>query len=122
MAYASAVDLDEAYRVGQKAVELAAAGQSGQMATILRNSGPIYRVRYDKVPLAEVANSERAFPPHWIAPGGCDVTDDFVRYAKPLLGDEMIRLPIVDGRQRMTRFRPIYAEKKLSKYIPQADR
>jgi len=29
MAYASAVDLDEAYRVGQKAVELAAAGQSG---------------------------------------------------------------------------------------------
>ena len=40
MAYASAVDLDEAYRVGQKAVELAAAGQSGFMATILRDPGP----------------------------------------------------------------------------------
>ena len=86
MAYASTVDLDEAYRVGQKAVELAAAGQSGFMATILREPGPIYSVRYDKVPLAEVANSERTFPKQWIAPSGCDVTDDFVRYAKPLVG------------------------------------
>jgi 6-phosphofructokinase 1 len=122
MVHASAVDLDEAYRVGQKAVELAAAGQSGFMATILRDSGPIYSVRYEKVPLAEVANSERSFPKHWIAPSGCDVTDDFVRYAKPLLGSEMITLPTIDGRQRMTRFEPIFAEQKLPKYVPQADR
>ena len=122
MAYASAVDLDEAYCVGQKAVELAAAGQGGFMATILRNPGPIYSVRYDKVPLTEVANSERCFPKQWIAPNGCDVTDDFVRYAKPLLGSDMISLPTIDGRQRMTRFEPIYAEQKLPKYIPQADR
>ena len=122
MAYASAVDLDEAYGVGQKAVELAAAGQSGYMATILRNPGPIYSIRFDKVPLDEVANSERTFPKAWIAPGGCDVTDDFVRYAKPLLGSDMIGLPVIDGRQRMTRFAPIYASTKLPKYVPQADR
>ncbi len=70
MAYASAVDLDEAYRVGQKALELAAAGQTGFMATILREPGPIYNVRYDKVPLEVVANSERKFPAAWIAPDG----------------------------------------------------
>ena len=122
MAYASAVDIDEAYRVAQKAVELAAAGQSGFMATILRNPGPTYNVRYDRVPLTEVANSERAFPKNWIAPGGCDVTDDFVRYARPLLGDGMIVLPAIDGRQRMTRFKPVYAEQTLPKYVPQADR
>ncbi len=122
MAYASAVDLDEAYRVGQKAVELAAAGQSGFMATILRNPGPIYSVRFDKVPLGEVANSERTFPKAWIAPGGYDVTDDFVRYAKPLVGSDMVSLPVIDGRQRMTRFAPLYAPTKLSQYIPQADR
>ena len=52
---------------GQKAVELAAAGESGFMATILREPGPIYNVRYDKVPLAKVANSERTFPADWIA-------------------------------------------------------
>jgi hypothetical protein len=34
----------------------------------------------------------------------------------------MISLPMVDGRQRLTRFAPIYADKKLSKYVPQADR
>ena len=122
IAYASAVDLDEAYRVGQKAVELAAAAQSGFMATILRDPGLIYSVRYDKVPLAEVANSERTFPQQWIAPSGCDVTDAFVRYAKPLIGSDMVSLPVIDGRPRMSRFAPIFAEQKLSKYTPQADR
>ena len=122
MAYASAVDLDEAYRVGQKALELAATGQSGFMATILREPGPIYNVRYDKVPLLNVANSERTFPSAWIAANGCDVTDDFVRYAKPLVGSEMLALPVIDGRQRMTRFQPIFAEQKLAKYVPQAER
>jgi len=122
IAYASTVELDEAYRAGQKAVELAATGQSGYMATILRDPGLIYSVRYDKVPLPEVANSERTFPAQWIAPSGCDVTDDFLRYARPLVGDEMVSLPMLDGRQRMARLAPIYAEKKLPEYIPQADR
>jgi ATP-dependent phosphofructokinase / diphosphate-dependent phosphofructokinase len=122
MAYASTVDLDEAYGVGQKAVELAAAGDSGCMATILRAPGPIYNVRYDKVPLVEVANSERSFPPAWIAPGGTDVTDDFLRYARPLLGEDMLSLPMRDGRQRLTRFKAIYADKKLPPYVPEADR
>jgi 6-phosphofructokinase 1 len=92
------------------------------MATILREPGAIYNVRYDKVPLPEVANSERIFPADWIAPNGYDVTDDFIRYAKPLTGSEMLSLPIIDGRQRLTRFKPIFAEKKLPHYIPQADR
>jgi len=122
MAYASTVDLAEAYSVGQKAAQLAAAGESGFMATILREPGPIYNVRYDKVPLGEVANSERTFPADWIAPSGCDVTDAFVHYARPLVGDDMISLPMIDGRQRLTRFAPIYAKQKLSKYVPQADR
>ena len=122
MGYASIVDLDEAYRVGQKAVELAATGQSGFMSTILRDPGFIYNVRYDRVPLPEVANSERTFPADWILPSGSDVSDAFVHYAKPLLGEEMLTLPMIDGRQRMTRFEPILAEKKLPAYIPQADR
>ena len=98
MIYASTVDLDEAYRAGQKAAELAATGTGGFMATILREPGPIYNVRYDKVPLAEVANSERTFPPEWISSDGTDVSDDFVRYARPLIGDDWPSLPLVDGR------------------------
>jgi 6-phosphofructokinase 1 len=122
IAYASTVDLDEAYGVGRKAAELAAAGASGFMATLLREPGPTYNIRYDRVPLADVAGSERTFPQSWIAECGADVTDDFVRYARPLVGDEMVTLPMVDGRQRMTRFEPIYADKKLPEYVPQADR
>lgn len=122
MAYASPVDLAEAYGVGQTAAALAAGGQSGFMATILRNPGPAYGVRYDKVPLGEVANSERQFPAAWITEDGCDVTDAFVRYARPLIGDDMVTLPLVDGHQRLTRFEPLFADKKLPEYVPQADR
>ena len=120
--YASSVDLDEAYRLGQKAMELAAAGQGGFMSTILRDSGLIYNVRYDKVPLELVANSERTFPASWILPGGCDVSSDFIRYAMPLVGEDMLSLPMIGGRQRLTRFEPKYAHKKLPMYVPEADR
>ncbi|MDR1963966.1 MAG: diphosphate--fructose-6-phosphate 1-phosphotransferase [Planctomycetaceae bacterium] len=122
MAYASPVDLDEAYRLGQKAMELAATQQGGFMSTILRDPGFIYNVRYDQVPLELVANSERTFPASWILPGGCDVSDEFVRYAKPLVGEDMLSLPMIGGRQRITQFEPIFAEKKLAPYVPEADR
>lgn len=122
MAYASTVDLDEAYRAGETACHLAANADSGYMATILRNEGPVYSVRYDKALLSDVANSERTFPRDWITENGFDVTDDFVRYAKPLIGEGMVSLPMIDGRQRLTRFRPIYADQKLDYYVPQADR
>lgn len=122
MAYASTVDLDEAYRCGQMAALLAARGESGYMATILRQTGPVYAVHYDKVPLAAVANSERQFPRGWIAGNRMDVTDEFVRYAMPLLGEGMLSLPMLGGRQRLTRLRPLFASQKLPKYVPQADR
>jgi 6-phosphofructokinase 1 len=92
------------------------------MSTILREPGMIYNVRYDRVPLPDVANSERTFPANWITPNGFDVTDDFVKYAMPLVGEEMLTLPMIGGRQRMTQFAPIFAEKKLPTYVPQADR
>ena len=118
--YASVVDLDEAYRVGQKAALIAYEGENGWMATILREPGPIYNVRYDKVPLEAVANSERSFPKKWIAPNRIDVTDDFVRYARPLVGEDWASVPVINGRQRFTRFKPVFAEKKLGEYALEA--
>jgi 6-phosphofructokinase 1 len=120
MIYASAVDLDEAYKVGQKAAIIAAEDGSGWMATILREPGSVYRVRYDKVPLEAMANSERKFPAAWIAPSRRDVTDEFVAYARPLIGDDWPTVPLIDGRQRFARFAPIFAEKKCKPYLPQA--
>ncbi len=123
--YASAVDLEEAYQVGCQAAHIAIAEGSGPtsyMATILREPGPIYRVRYDKVPLEVVANSERTFPEAWIVPSRTDVSDDFVRYARPLIGYDWPSVPLVNGLQRFARFKPVFAEKRLPGYVPQAYR
>jgi 6-phosphofructokinase 1 len=120
MVYASTVDMEEAYKVGQKAALVAAQEGSGYMATILRRPGPIYNVYYDKVPLELVANSERSLPAEWIAPGGTDVTDDFLRYARPLIGDDWPTIPLIDGRQRFARLQPIMAPQVLPPYRPQA--
>ena len=114
----STVDLAEAYAVGQKAALLAAAGETGYMATLLRNPGPIYSVRYDKVPLEQVANSERTFPPEWITGGGADVSDAFVAYARPLIGESLPSVPLVDGRQRFARLQPNFAPQTYPAYIP----
>jgi 6-phosphofructokinase 1 len=120
--YASTVDLDEAYKVGQNAVVIAVEDGGGYMSTILRRPGLIYSVDYDKVPLELVANSEREFPKQWIADSRVDVTDDFVRYAKPLIGEDWVSVPMIGGRQRFARLQPIFAEKKLAAYVPQAHR
>ena len=122
MIYASTVDLEEAYRVGQKAAQIAAEEGSGYMATILRQPGPVYNADYDKVSLELVASSERTFPQAWIAANRLDVTDEFVRYARPLIGDGWPAIPLLDGRQRFARLRPLFAEKRLPAYVPQAAR
>ncbi len=125
MVYASTVDLEESYYVGQKAALLAAAGEHGYMATILRADRDNYQPRYDKVPLGEVAEKDRKFPAAWISDCGTDVTDEFLRYARPLIGDNWVSVPMIDGRLRLARLdtSPVrFADQKLDKYIPQADR
>jgi 6-phosphofructokinase len=119
MIYASTVDLDEAYQVGRKAVEIAAAGEQGYMATILRQPGDLYVATFGKVPLERVANSERDFPAAWIASSRVDVTDDFLRYAHPLIGYEWPAIPMVDGLQRFARLEHRFAPQVLPGYVPQ---
>lgn len=120
MIYASTVDLDEAYKVGQKAVEVALKDGNGWMATILRQPGFIYNVYYDKVPLEKVALSERFFPEKWISKNRIDVTDEFLNYVRPLIGEDWVSVPVINGRQRFAQLKPIFAEKKLKEYMPEA--
>ncbi len=120
--YASTVDLDEAYKLGQQAVLIARAGVGGCMATLTRRPGLIYNVDYGQVPLAQVAACERHFPARWIAANRMDVTDEFATYARPLIGEDWVSVPLVDGRQRFTRLKPVFAEKRCPAYVPQAHR
>lgn len=108
-AYVSTVDLEESYQVGKRAAELVLAGDSGYMSTIIRVPGTTYRVKYDKVPLEIVANSEREFPPDWITSDRIDVTDDFVSWAMPLIGGNL---------PDFADFTRSYEKKKLKEYVP----
>jgi len=119
---ASTVDLEEAYSVGEQAGKIAVTEGTGCMATIRREPEPGYTVSYDKAPLAEMANSERIFPKEWIAPSGIDVTDEFLRYARPLIGETGPSIPLIGGLQRFARLKPLFAEKKCPAYIPSEHR
>ena len=120
--YASTVDLEESYKVGIKCAEIACKDGNGWMGTIIREPGNAYSVRYDKVALDKVANSERFFPKDWIAENRYDVTDDFIRYAMPLIGRDWPSIPLVGGLQRFTRFKKVFADKMLEDYVPQGYR
>lgn len=116
---ASKVDIDEAYAVGKKAVEIGVKEGTGWMATILRKTETCsYQSYYDKIPLEKVAGSSRTLPLHWITPDGLDVTDDFIRYARPLIGEEWPPIVLEKGLQRFAKLKIQFIEKKVPDYIP----
>ena len=123
IAYASVVDLDEAYGVGCHAADIARLDGNGWMATILRERGwSGYCAHFDKVPLEQVANSERFFPERWISPSRIDVTDEFLDYAQPLIGEDWVSVPTVKGLPRFAQITRKFARRKLSEYVPQTYR
>jgi 6-phosphofructokinase 1 len=83
---ASAVDVEEAWRVGQAAVQHAVDGATGQMVVLVRERSEPYRSRTELVPLEQVANKVRAVPEEFIAPAGSDVTQAYLDYIRPLIG------------------------------------
>jgi len=118
--YASTVDVEEAYNVGRKAVQIAFEDGTGYMATTLRKKQDKYEAYFDKVDLELVANSERFLPKSWIDKNGIDVTDDFIKYAQPLIQGGWPDIKIEDGLQRFARIQRKLIDKKLPAYKPQA--
>ena len=117
--FASEVDIEEAYSVGAHAVDVALTVGGGRMATILRASGESYKAVYSDVDLKAVAMSERFLPESWITADGTDVTDDFIAYARPLIGETGAIIPRENGLQRFARLENIFLPQKTEKYIPQ---
>jgi hypothetical protein len=112
------VDRQEAFEVGRHGVQVGVREGTGWMATILRRPGEPYRPYYDRVPLEQVANSERFLPPSWIAKDRLDVTDDFIRYARPLIGDGFAPIETEGGVQRFARLRAQFVPKLAPAYRP----
>jgi ATP-dependent phosphofructokinase / diphosphate-dependent phosphofructokinase len=88
-AYASSTDRVEAELVGRQAVRLAAAGASGVMVSLQRADGADYQVTTGTAPLETVANEQRRLPTAFVNQGGNGLTDAFVDYATPLIGEPL---------------------------------
>ena len=96
---ASRTDITEAYQAGGAAVKAAFEGQTGKMAAFRRLSETPYQCVVEMVDVQAVANREKAVPRHWITPDGYQVTEDFVRYARPLIQAELTPI-YIDGTPR----------------------
>jgi 6-phosphofructokinase 1 len=83
------LDVREAYACGRQAVKLAAKGASGVMVTLERAHKPRgrYHAQFGTIPLKEVAVHARPMPDEYIAPGGMDVTPEFLKFVEPLVGE-----------------------------------
>ncbi len=80
-------DIDEAYLCGQKAIEQAAAGITGVMITLVRESGKAYVCTTGTVPLTDVAVKAKPMPDAYINAEGNFVTEAFYDYLQPLIGE-----------------------------------
>jgi len=77
-------DIEEAYRCGVRAVELAKEGVSGMMVSVQRISDDPYQIQYDQVPLNDVAVKAKPMPREYFNGEGNFVSDRFIEYMKPL--------------------------------------
>ncbi|KPL21701.1 MAG: hypothetical protein AMJ93_09005 [Anaerolineae bacterium SM23_84] len=87
MLCASPIDLEEAYRIGKKAVQEALTGRIEGMVTLTRDPGPEYHCSAGIASLEGIANREKKLPPGFMNEDGNWPTNAFLAYARPLLGE-----------------------------------
>ncbi len=85
---ASKTDVEQAYAVGQAAVEFALRGKNAVMPTIVRTSNTPYRWEIGEATLAEVANVEKKMPADFISDDGFGITPECRTYLQPLIEGE----------------------------------
>ncbi len=96
---ASLCDVSEAYEAGAAAVAAALKGETGKMTAFKRISNEPYKILTETHDVASIANVERNMPPEWITDNGTYVSEDFIKYARPLIIGELAPF-MVDGLPR----------------------
>ncbi|MCF7923621.1 MAG: 6-phosphofructokinase [Candidatus Izimaplasma sp.] len=86
--FQSLTDVNEAIKVGEKAVELALNNQNNLMVIIKRESNNPYSVNYEGYSLSAIANQEKKMPDRMINKDCNGVTDEFIKYAQPLINGQ----------------------------------
>ena len=85
---ASRTDVDQAYAVGEAAVELALQGKNAVMPCIVRGRGKRYSWHIGEAPLVNVANVEKKMPRNFITRDGFNITQAARDYLEPLIQGE----------------------------------
>ena len=85
---ASKADQAEGRAAGEAAVKAALKGEltKGTIA-IVREEGKKYKIAYAPVPIQNAAKYTRSVPKEYIAKNGHDVTEAFLEYVRPIVGD-----------------------------------
>ncbi|HET8791323.1 MAG TPA: 6-phosphofructokinase [Modicisalibacter sp.] len=112
---ASKTDVEQAYAVGRKAVELALDGKNAMMPAIKRVSDEPYEWRIEAVPLAEVANKEKFMPRDFIREDGFGITPACRRYLSPLIQGEDFP-PFENGLPMVAKLKLAKVERKLPEF------
>jgi len=85
---ASESDVEQAYALGEKAVEFALEGHNSIMPTVDRISNNPYKWEIGQAPLSEVANVEKMMPMEFITEDGFGITQGCKDYLYPLIKGE----------------------------------
>ena len=85
---ASNSDVEQAYALGQAAVEMALEGKNSVMPAIVRISNNPYKWEIGCGELKDVANVEKMMPKNYISTDGFSITDSCREYLLPLIGGE----------------------------------
>jgi ATP-dependent phosphofructokinase / diphosphate-dependent phosphofructokinase len=96
---ASPTDRREAEEVGAFGFSWAMKGNTGFMASIERQQGNVYGVRYAAVPLENVANQARLLPLDYVTDSHNDIRAEYRAYAEPLAGGPPAQYARLDGIQ-----------------------
>jgi len=112
---ASKTDVEQAYALGQKAVELALAGKNAVMPTVERISDHPYQWQIGVAPLSDVANVEKMMPRNFISEDGFGITDACRTYLAPLIAGEDYP-PFKNGLPQYVQLKNVAVAKKLGEF------
>ena len=108
---ASKTDIEETFNAGREAVKAAINGETDKMVCYARKAGDKYVCEYKLLPLELAANTERTVPQEWIINNGTGISEEFVKYALPLIQGEC-DMKKEDGLPRFAHLKKVLVEKR----------
>ncbi len=109
---ASKTDVEQAYALGKRAVELAIKGHNAVMPIIVRKANRPYKWELGVANLADVANVEKKMPEDYITEDGFGITRKCRTYLEPLIQGEDYP-PYKNGLPHYVRLKNVAVKKKL---------